>query len=285
MNIFINGKKADITLDTEKTLGDVLQGIDLWISPAGSRIQDIQLDGVLLGDETLSGALLKDIREIKNLEISVSTWRELAAEALDTLQKTCALYMDAQFDDRNQIKSDWEMSAAGRFLASDIRDMYELSSLVLSGEGISASDFSVLIGERQREVSDPKQETDAAENLVKNIAKRMEDLPLDMQTGKDLKAAETVQLFAHTNEKLFRIFFILRSEWLSLDTFMIEDQNARVFIDDFNAALKELSAAYGNRDTVLAGDIAEYELAPRLLKFYTTLKGLTESNCPIIPMH
>ena len=274
MIISINGKPIDITLDTEKNLGDVLQGIDMWISPAGNRIRGICVDGQSLQDDTLSGAFPRDVRDIKELDIAVSPWSELAAEALETLLNTCEFYMNAQFDERTQIALDWENSAAARFLASEIPDMYDLAGRTLSGEGLSAPDLAILIAERLREVSEPKQEICAAGNLITNIAERMEDLPLDIQTGKDQRAAETIQLFARTTEKLFRIFFLLKSEWLSLDTLIIDNLPAKTFIEEFNSALKELSSAYENRDTVLTGDIAEYELAPRMVKFYTAIKEI-----------
>jgi hypothetical protein len=35
--------------------------------------------------------------------------------------------------------------------------------------------------------------------------------------------------------------------------------------------MKELIAAYENKDTVLVGDLAEYELSPRLLKLCSVL--------------
>jgi len=283
MNIFINGKPADITLDTEKTLGDVLSGIELWISPTGNRIRNIILNDKTLDPEALEEAFSKDVKEIVKLEIAVSAWRELAAEALEALSTACKLFLEAPFDQRAQIKDTWEKSAALRFLASDIPDISEYAARTFSGEGFSALELDILVNERIREVFDPKLEIYASEALVKTIAARMEELPLDIQTGKDLRAAETVQLFAKIGEKLFRVFFLLKSEGFSLDTLIIDTLPARTFIDDFNAALRELSAAFENKDTVLAGDIAEYELSPRLLKFFTSLKEIAESSPSIMP--
>ena len=276
MNICINDKPADITLDTEKTLGDVLSGIELWISPSGNRIQGISVNGQALGEDTLPASFNRDIKDIKKLDIVVSSYRELAAEALGSLYEICILYGNAAFDDRPQIAETWEKSAAARFLRTDISDIYELAGRSFSGEGFSAQDLSIFIRERLREIADPGQEICGCEALVKGIAERMEELPLDIQTGKDQRAAETIQHFSRTGEKLFRIFFILKSEGLSLDTFVIDGLPARTFMEELKAALSELSAAYENRDTVLVGDLSEYELAPRLLKFFFALKNYSE---------
>ena len=282
MDIFINGKPADITLDTENTLGDVLAGIEQWISPTGNRIQKISIDGTNVSEDPLSDVFGNNIADIKKLEIEVSSFRELAIEALGDLLNTCGIFAETSFEDRPQIAEAWKKSAASRFLSSNIPDIHQFAAAAFSGEGLSARDLGLLLEERCREITDPKREIGSSEALVTAIALRMEELPLDIQTGKDQRAAETIQLFSKIGEKLFRIFFLFKSDGLSVENFMIDERSARVFIDEFNAALKELSAAYENRDIVLAGDIAEYELAPRLLTFFSSLKNISILNIPVV---
>jgi hypothetical protein len=110
----------------------------------------------------------------------------------------------------------------------------------------------------------------------------MEELPLDLQTGRDEQAAETIRLFSGMSEKFFRILAIHKSDGLSMDTLEIDGNAAKAFMEEFNNALRELSAAYENNDTVLVGDITEYELAPRLVKFYSALKNITDSNSQVL---
>ena len=275
MNICINDQPADITLDTEKTLGDVLSGIEHWVSSLGNRIREISVDGEVLEDDALSGAFDRDIKGIKKLDIAVYGYRELAAEALDVLLETCEVYGNAAFEERPLIAKAWENSAAACFLQTDISDIFYLAGRAFSGEGLSVHDLSAIIEERLREIAAPGLELDGCEAQVKTIAGRMEELPLDIQTGKDQRAAETIQHFSRTGEKLFRIFFIFESEGLSLDTFLVDELPGRTFMEEFTAALTEISAAYENRDTVLVGDLSEYELAPRLLKFFFALKNFS----------
>jgi len=276
MTININDRPADITLDTEKTLGDVLSGIEYWISSSGNRIRQISVDGQVLEEEALSVAFDRDVQDIKKLDILVSAYRELAAEALGVLLAICGSYSSAAFDERPLLVQAWEDSAAAHFLRTDISDIYNLAGRAFVGEGLSVAELSLIIEERLREIDGPGEELAGCETLVKNIAGRMEELPLDIQTGKDQRAVETIQLFSRTGEKLFRIFFIFESEGLSLDTFLIDGLPARAFMEEFTAALTEISAAYENRDTVLVGDLSEYELAPRLLKFFFALKNFSE---------
>ena len=278
MQILINDKPADITLETEKTLGDVISGIEKWVSSSGNRMQKICVNGEHIPIETLNETFPIEINEIKKLDIFICPWRELAAEALGDLYETSLFYENSAFDERKQILSDWGKSSAARFLNSDIPDIYNLALLALSGEGISPAQLNTFLEERLREITDPQAELNNSEELVEVTIKRMEELPLDIQTGKDHRASETVQLFAQIGEKLFRIYFIFKSEGLFPETFVIDDLSPRSFIEEFNAALKELSSAYENHDTVLVGDIAEYELAPRLVKFFTALKNALKSG-------
>ena len=277
MNIYINDELANVTLDTEKTLGDVMTGIEQWVSPTGNRILKIYANGSEITEDALPEAFRMNIEEIEKLEIYISSWRELAGEALETLCQTCIQHKNAPYEERVHICAAWKESAGARFLASDIPDIYDLTENVLHGKGLSVADFTAIVEERLREVTDPWQEISGSETFAHIISQRMEEFPLDMQTGKDQRAAETIQLFSQISGKLFRIFFIHKSEGLSEETFVIDDCPAKAFIEDFNSALRELSCAYQNRDTVLAGDIAEYELAPRLLKFFTAIKNMPKS--------
>ena len=283
MEIIINNNPIDITLDTEKTLGEVLSGLELWISSTGNRIQGINIDGKDIPSEDLNTVFENDIKNIKKLNISINLWRDLALEALEVLHNVCLAWENSSFEERKDLISIWEDSAAARFLVSDMADVYELCDRSFKGtENITVSSLKVFIEERLREFTDPLREIINAEALVKNISQRMEDLPLDMQTGKELRAAETMQLFSGIGEKLFRILLIYRSMGLSLEEHTIDNQNAKSFIDSFTGILAELQSAYESQDTVLAGDIAEYELSPRLLLFYDALKNFSNLMDPVI---
>jgi hypothetical protein len=255
-----------------------MSGIEQWLSPSGNRIKKICLDDKDISIDALGEAFCVDVADINKLDVFVSPWRELAAEALEDLYETFILYNNAAFDERKNIAAEWEKSSAARFLLSDIHDISRLAGLAFSGEGLSASDFSILLEERLRELTDPKQEIDNSTAKVELIAGRLEELPLDMQTGKDQRAAETIQLFSGISEKLFRILFIFRSEGFSIEAFTIDGLSAKAFVEEFNSTLRELSSAYENRDTVLVGDIAEYELAPRLLKLFSAMKDIRGSK-------
>ncbi|GHV77396.1 hypothetical protein AGMMS49942_22170 [Spirochaetia bacterium] len=272
MKITIDGKPADIILEKEKNLGELLGGIGDWLAGAGYSQSGLWINGESLGASSLNDAFSLGLDTIETLDIETSSLPLLMMEALvDTRQRVTA-YCSASFEEQRRIGQAWEESPSASFLAERMPDMFDCIARSFRGEGLAAQSLVPLVEERLRELQDPLPELGGMESLVEGTAKRLEDLPLDIQTGKDGRAAETVQLFSNIAEKLFRIFSLLKLEGLITDTLSIDTLSCGAFIDDFSAALKELLAAYEVKDTVLVGDLAEYELAPRLRAFYSAIR-------------
>jgi len=272
MEIFINGKPADIVLETEKKVGDVLAGMEKWLEGSGNRLSGLGIDGLVTGAEALPAVIERELAGIKKIDMIISSWESIAMEALSGLKNYCALIAGSSFEDRSKIINDWETSAAKTFLSTDISDLYETAKLSFSGEGISPSDLEILAGERMSELEDPCAEILKMEMTVNETAARMTELPLDVQTGRDGRAAETIRIFSRMGEKLFRLFRILNH--MPAEPFEINGQPVKKYLNEFGTVLAELTAAYGNQDSVLIGDLAEYELAPRLTEFYSAVKNL-----------
>ena len=283
MEISINGKPADIVLEQEKNVGDILSGLDKWLSGSENRLSGLVIDGLETGAAGLKIAMERELDGIRNLDIRISSLDELAMEALGNLRETCFIYGNSAFEDRILIKNRWEESAAAAFISAEIEDLHELAHLSFGGEGLSTGDLGIIVDERLRELANPWVEIFNMEKPITEIAKRLEELPLDVQTGKDGRAAETIQLFSRVGEKLFRILRSLKSRGLHFDSFCIDGLPVKGFLNDFGVALGELTSAYGNQDTILVGDLAEYELAPRLLKLFSALKDFSLEEAQKVP--
>jgi hypothetical protein len=274
MDISINGVRADIKFDTEENLGEALSGIELWLQDQGCFLSGVEVDGEAVQAELLESFSARKLDGINTLDINILSWSELAVQAYLAARDTLSSYQDAVFSDKQTIKAAWEGSAAARFLSEHVSDISELIRLGLSGEGYDAAALLTLIDERLRELQEPEAEFSNMEPLVSGIAVRLQDIPLDMQTGKDGRAAETIQIFSRGMEKIYRLLHILKFKGLNTENVRVETLSFRDFNDEFSAALRELAAAFQVKDSVLVGDLAEYELAPRLVKLYTVLKEL-----------
>jgi hypothetical protein len=272
MKITIDGKTADIALEKEKNLGEILGGIGDWLEGSGYSLSGLRVNGEVLGADAIAGAFDLDLDSIATLDIQTTGLPLLMAEALGDMRRELGDYANAPFEERRSFQGRWTESPAASFLAECLPDIFDMAGRTFRGEDPAPAALASLVDERLRELQAPLPELQGMEALVEGTAKRLEDLPLDIQTGKDNRAAETVQLFSSVTEKLLRIFSLLKLEGYLADTLEIDAMSLGGFIDNFSAALKELLAAYEAQDAVLVGDLAEYELAPRLRTFYAAIK-------------
>jgi hypothetical protein len=271
--IKINGKMADITLEAEKTLGELLLGLDSWLEGSGQYLSGIEVDGELYGASFIEKAFGLSLDGISQLDIKTSSWVELMLEALFGVKNDLEFFGGKPSGNSApealsgfQKSAEWQESHTALFLKNNAVDIYHLMLQILDGK-ILPEKVLPFVTERIRELQDPASEIKASFPAISEISKRLEDLPLDVQTGKDARAAETIALFSGVTEKLFRLLHILRRGGVVVE-------NISGFLSEFGSAVKELHSAYTNKDTVLVGDLAEYELAPRLLEFSSLLGGL-----------
>jgi hypothetical protein len=260
--IRINGIAADITLEAEKTLGEFLTGLDSWLENQGQYLSGLEVDGETYGSAAMEKAFGLPLDGIKHLEIKTASQTDLTLEALLGIKN------DLEYYEKNPLESkaafsEWELSYTAAFLKKNSPDVYTLVQETLEGK-LSPSLALSPITERIREIKNPGQEIKTSVPLIIEISKRLEDLPLDVQTGKDQRAAETLALFSAMTEKLFRLLFLIKR-------YGVDVENIAGFISEFGSAVQELLSAYENKDTVLVGDLAEYELAPRLLELSSRL--------------
>jgi hypothetical protein len=273
MDISINGKAADITLEKEKTLGEVLAGLESWLRDSGHRLSGLEVDGEKVDSLSLESFFKREVEKIGVLNLSTSSWAALAAEALGDLYGKAEKFRDCSFGERTALKQDWEQSPGACFLSEYMRDLYILAAGSFSGQGVEPRELQKIIRERSTEIEDPRREIAASGPLVQAVAGRLGDLPLDIQTGKDGRAAETVQLFSTVAGKLLRLLGLLKLEGHSPEILTVDGVPIFEYIGEFESTLKELAAAYEAKDAVLVGDLAEYELAPRLLKLHSAFSS------------
>ena len=279
MEIKINGKPADITLENEKTVGEVLSGIQTWLESTGFSVSGLEIDSKSYGSLSLESAFSLSLEGLSSIDIQTSGWADLFLEALTSLLKDLELYDKTEPEDQKNFREHWSLSAPALFLKDHDTNLYNaVLNAINNSDVMNITGTIPVILERIREIKNPVEEMNAIHPLADEIAKRLEDIPLDMQTGKDGKAAETITVFSSLVEKIFRLIFLFKYFKTDIDSIEVlsvnsqENQNLKDYLGDFSTALKELISAYESKDTILVGDLAEYELAPRL-------RCLTEVLC------
>jgi len=273
MDIRINGEKADITLEKEKTVGEILAGLDNWLGAADTvsgnyyRLSGLVIDGETIDSQSLEASFGRDLSTINSLDISVSNLHELVHAALGETQRAVKAWGELDFSEKQGFAENWKTSPSAALLREQYPELCIMVQQTLAGEGFWEQILSTIISERLRELEKPGAEIEGMEQLIDDIAARLENLPLDIQTGKDKRASETIQLFTAIAEKIFRIYKILKARGYNFDGIKKD------FLNEFSGILKEMLAAYEQKDAVLLGDMSEYEMAPRLRAFYAGLKN------------
>lgn len=279
MKITINGADADIQTEHEKTVGEVICALDAWLGNTGHCIKGMSINGEAVAADSLGDNFNRSIDTIDLLDISTGSILELFAESLMHTIRDISVYEDSGFDEKRLFAGQWKQSPQAMMLCEQSPELYNYAAETFSGEGTNPQVFRLILEERLRELEDPASEMGKAGSLVNEVCTRLEELPLDIQTGKDMRAAETVRTFSGVAEKVFRIFNVLKKEGFPVEEINVGNIPVTAYITEFSTALRELLAAYEQHDTVLVGDLAEYEMAPRLRGLHNAvLDGITRKE-------
>jgi len=277
MEIRINGQAADITADSEKNVAEVMAGLENWIAGSGHRLSGLAINGQSIDSSSLEEAFSRDINTIKTLDITTNSVAELTVQSLLNLIADIDEYQSLDFEKRKAFLDDWKERAQAKFAYEMAQDLFFLYVDAFSAGEISCDVLRSITEERLREVNSPASEFAAILSLINENCTRLVDLSLDIQTGKDGRAAQTIQIFSCLAEKIFRIY-----RQLDVQGYFSNSEGGEKplpqLIGDFGAAVKELFDAYKRNDSVLAGDLTEYEIAPRMRELYDAIEKNLENK-------
>lgn len=108
--------------------------------------------------------------------------------------------------------------------------------------------------------------------LFDELSIKMEQIPTEFQNGNTLNAVESIKNLA---DNIDRFCHLAALASLFPDTFKnsnINGMNFKDFFEDFSPILHDFEDAMKNNDTVLIGDLSEYEICPRLKSISEALK-------------
>jgi len=277
MEIRINGQILDANLENEKNVGEVLAGLEQWLSNSGYVLSGLIIDGQQITASMVEEVFLREIKSVKTLDIQTESFAALAVSSFLTLLEDITFFENLSFEEKTKFYDTWTESACGRFIAAEAADLFSLCNGTFSSGDFSSNELRLITEERIREIKEPLKEFSDIENLLNEVCERLVDLPLDIQTGKETRAAQTIQVFTTITEKIFRLFKALDLQgYLS-----INDEQKGKLVEQFSAfydILKELFDAFEKNDSVVVGDLAEYEASVRIKEIYTFVMENCKTN-------
>ena len=195
MIIKINGEELSYTLENEKTLGEVLGGIEEACCREHETIVQVTVDGKELASQELDLLFTQPVDTDITIELSTFSGAEI----------------------RNYMKG----------LTQDLSKY--------------ADDF--------------------------------EQIPVYMQTGKDVQALNLLGTFSEKLNELYRSLLLSDITQLPIDI-QIEEKSIHEYQKEITALLHDIVSSIEEKDIIQVGDLAEYELAP-LVK--TLINGVSST--------
>jgi len=281
MTITINGENIDFTLEEEKTAGDIIQNLSSWLEESGMLISGLNINS---DAHPLSNSEWKafPIKTIENISLEALSLREGRIIQLETARDFFLLLETA-------ISSgDEEAFAELRTGFNDLKHV--LPHLLDEGpnpsilplmesafsrvyghpEAVKASQalqMAAVLENRRKEAADPESEAVTAAEALAGMADSLEEVAVQLQTGQDKTAMTTIILLTELLQTFMRAL-----SWID------SGKKVEEIINDINGILSELEEALKAADTVLIGDLLEYEIKPRLLQLPEKFNSSTESR-------
>lgn len=299
MEITVNGEALTLDIAPDGSVGEALARADEMLEQAGAVIVGLTVDGRELEAEAYQGIrdlatsqvgvvaiaaepiatiktkalttlleLLGLAKELAGLESSPD-WKALADGAAEIAQAFSGLFSADELSFVDEFSSFASAAAAGPEVGSAEKSPSRELRAQISEE---SERLTILFKERLAEIQNPAEEMRKAAALYAAEAEELGELPVLLQTGKDERAMKAVLLFIETFNKAIRILPELKRAGIDVASLLVDGQALPDFYSSLNEVLRKLSTAFEDKDSVLIGDLAEYEVVPRMTSFFATME-------------
>ncbi len=303
MRISINEETIDFTLEDEKKLGEVIEGIHNWLGNSGYQIFSFDYDGttVVPGGEEDEKWKEQSIDHIQNLDVTVLSATEQYGQDLHTLYQYISLFHRALSAGNKELIKDLQnelpyiVNNIDQVMGSKNEYGRVLNQLVVNS-GLESGQMKptvqqllsylknllIILQSRINEVTQPLIELRSTAQSLRSLIPQLLDVSVYLQTGKDKEAMGSIIEFTEISEKIIRLYKLLQNRGIAdFSKTQIEGQDFSSFYQELNDIFHELEDAFNSRDSVLIGDLLEYEVAPRterLMEFILSIENTAKSG-------
>ncbi len=269
MTISINGENINYTLEDEQKAGEILNGLSSWLDESGLLIGGLEINHKSMPlNETEWKSI--PIESIDNISIEALSLREGRVRQLETARDFFILLETAiNTGDEESLKELYEgfrdLKGILPHLLNEgphptilphlekvFKNGFKSSGSVSAAEAVQ---MAAVLESRRRETASPESEARSAAEALAEMAEKLDDVAVQLQTGQDKTAMETIIRLTELLQMFMRAL-----SWLDGSDTVEKTMN------DMNGILSELEEALKAGDTVLIGDLLEYEIKPRLIK-------------------
>lgn len=110
--------------------------------------------------------------------------------------------------------------------------------------------------------------------LFTELSVQMEKVPMELQNGNNKEVSESIKKLADSIDQFCHIATLASLFPETFTTPSVAGINFNDFFKDFSPILKDFEEALQNNDSVMIGDLSEYEICPRLQSISEALKQI-----------
>lgn len=272
MNIYINGDVLEYSLEGEQNLDEVLESLSKWLEQSGMLIRSLYVDeeAIPLYEEKWKQTPIDSVQNISIIAVDISEGRMIQIETakdyfkllITSIRNKDEVFLGtliASYCDIHTILSNVLQDEDVLEDISHIDTILRSPSLVgnpdIEERAIKEiSKMMSLLDSKFLEFTDAEQYVDQYAQSLIDIAGDLDKVAIQLQTGKDRIAMGII----------IRLTELLQS-FLRCAKWMEYEETITQFTEDLSSILNELEEALKSNDTVLIGDLLEYEIKPRLL--------------------
>jgi hypothetical protein len=281
MEILVNEEPLDYTLERESSLGDVIDGLTEWLQDGQFAITGIDVDRtpVQVGDRsTWEDISIESVGQLRVEALPLSRVDQTTLAAVDEyfqILDNCIRTGngDALADAATELPFVRERLATYFPQLADstghvpvLSDLENEQQPVPDLEARTAgflheiASVRAIVQTRMREYDSPSQELTATLQALRAALPGLTEIPVWLQTNRQKDAMTSVVALTELLGKAVRLTPLVEAETSDSSTATAVRTAAR----ELGPFLVELSEALESGDTVLVGDLLEYEVAPIL---------------------
>ena len=294
MDIRINDQNLDFTIEKNETLGDVVKDIEAWLDGSDLVLYSVKHEDQDLLSQPYEQWAKIPHGEVGTLNVMVKHTRELTVLNLRTILEYLAQLKQATAAGKGELLG--ELFSGFPALVESVRKHFPNPDATLQAlfalflhadaeevlgwpkekmqQAVKLIDLvSGNVSFRLQELQDPRAALETLSGDVKICIEEISEISILLQTGKDRQAMDTMVRFSELSQSLVRLVASVLTDSADPEKKLtVGGMGLQDFYRDLNGILAELLEAFQANDSVLIGDLMEYEVAPRLEQLRTFLQ-------------
>ncbi|MFP4113344.1 MAG: hypothetical protein ACOC2Y_04370 [Spirochaetota bacterium] len=295
MEILVNHEPLDFKLENESSVGEIVDGLAHWLSAGRFAITAIDVNATSYALHDRESWADIQIDDVDRLAVEALPLTDVDHATLVALEEYFSILAEC-LETRNELplgelvrELPYVRARLTQFFPALASEDGETSVLLddrleqgkmphpENARSLSAevNDIRTIIRSREREYREPARELALTLGHLSATRPALIEVPVQLQTGKEQEAMQTVVTLTELLTRVVRLVpLVERSE----DDADINVEGVRRFAEELLPHLIELKDALEIQDTVLIGDLLEYEVAPRLEALHRLLPGGTQEQ-------